>query len=197
MNTKYTAENLKISQHAKERYSQRIMDRDSKSDVAVFIAQHEQKIKEDILKMIQYGEHIFSGKSVHEYNKQPVDIFLNGTWVVIVDSARMNVVTLYSIDLGLGQEFNEDYIGRLKTKLDSANEVYEQTKEDISTKRESYSAVVRENNERINEYKRIINELQKQNQGYTDIIETLDANRIEAESGVREVIATLIGKKVF
>ena len=196
-NTKYTLENLKLSQHSKERYSERIMDKDTKSDIAVFVVQHEQKIKEDIFKMIQYGTLLFSGKSNYEYNKQPVDIFLNGTWVIIVDIAKCNVITLYSIDLGVGSEFNQEYINKLMNKLNAAKDEYETVNIGIQTQKETYSSIIKENNEQINELKTMIKNLEKQNQAYLDVIESLDADRIVAEKEIRDIIATMIGKKIF
>lgn len=196
-NTKYTLENIKISTHAKERYSQRIMDKDTKSDVAVFIAQHEQKIKEDIYKMIEYGTLLFSGKPNYEYNKQPVDIFLNGTWVIIVDIAKCNVITLYSIDLGVGSEFNQEYINKLMDKLNVAKDEYDTVNIGIQTQKETYSSIIKENNEQINELKTMIKNLEKQNQSYLDVIESLDVDRIVAEKEIRDIIATMIGKKIF
>ena len=194
---KYNLSTIKISQHAKERYSTRIMDKDDKSDITVFIAQHEQKIKEDIYKMIQYGTLLFSGKSPHEFNKQPVDIFLNGTWIIIVDIAKCNVITLYSIDLGLGNEFNQEYINLLMQKLSAAKEAYDTVNLGIQTQKETYSSIIKENTEQINEYKQFIKNLEKQNQAYTDVIDSLEADRIIAEKDIRDIIATMIGKKVF
>jgi len=195
--SRYTLENIKISAHARERYALRIMDKDSKADVAVFIEQHKQKIKEDIFKMIEYGTLLYSGRSVSEYNKQPVNIFLNGTWVIIVDIAKENVVTLYSIDLGLGKDFNQEYINRLMQKLESAKTEYETVSLGIQTQAETYSSIIRDNTEQINEYKRIINTLEEQNQAYTDVIESLESDKIIAEKDVRDIIATFIGKKIF
>ena len=197
MGTKYTLDNIKISAHAQERFSERIMDKDSKSDVAVFIAQHKQKIKEDIFKMIEYGTLLYSGKPISEFNKQPVDIFLNGTWVVIVDIAKCNVITLYSIDLGLGNEFNQEYISKLMQKLNATKEEYDTVVTGIKTQKETYSSIIKENTDQINELKQMINNLEKQNQVYTDVIESLEVDRIVAEKDVRDIIATMIGKKVF
>ncbi len=197
MEVKYKLENLKISTHARERYSQRIMDKDDKSDVAVFIAQHEQKIKEDIFKMIQYGTLLFSGKPNYEFNKQPVDIFLNGTWVIIVDIAKCNVITLYSIDLGLGNEFNQQYIDKLLQKLNAAKDEYDAVITGIQTQKETYSSIIKDNAEQINELKQMINNLEKQNNAYMDVIDNLETDRIIAEKDIRDIIATMIGKKVF
>ena len=146
---KYKLETLKISTHAKERYSERIMDKDNKIDVALFIQQHEQKIKEDIFKMIQFGKLLYSGKSTCEFNKQPVDVYLNGTWVIIVDIAKSNVITLYTIDLGLGNDFNNEYIKQLTAKLDSVKENFETINIGIQTQRQTYSSIIKENTEQI------------------------------------------------
>ena len=197
LNTKYKLDTIKVSQHAKERYSERIMDKDNKLDVNLFISQHETKIKEDIYKMIQYGTLIYSGRSVSEFNKQPVDIFLNDTWVIIVDIQKSNVITLYSIDLGLGREFNHEYICKLIDKLDKAKEKFEEINMEIQTQKENYSSIIQSNNEQIKDYKNLINNLEKQNQAYQDVIENLNANRLVAEKEVRDIIAIITGRKVF
>lgn len=193
----YKLETLKLSNHAKERYAERIMDKDNKADVLVFIQKNEQKIKEDIFKMITYGELLYSGKPTVDYNKQPVDIFLKDTWVIIVDIAKQNVVTLYSIDLGLGDEFNKEYINRLLEKLKQAKERHEEALIGINTQTETYNSIIKENIEQINNYRQIVKNLEKQNQGYMDVIESLRIENTAAERGVRDVIATMIGKKVF
>lgn len=173
------------------------MDKDSKADITLFISQHEQKIKEDIFNMIQYGTLLYSGKSVSEFNKQPVDIFLNGTWVVIVDIAKSNVITVYSIDLGLGKEFNQEYINKLMQKLDDAKEEYETVSIGIQTQKETYSSILKDNTAQINEYKQIVKSLESQNQAYTDVINSLEVDRVVAEKEIRDIIAVFIGKKVF
>lgn len=195
--SKYTIDNLKISNHCAQRYGERIMDKDNKQDVAVFVAQHEQKIKEDIVKMIQYGTLLYSGKPAYEFNKQPVDIFLNGTWVIIVDIAKANVVTLYSIDLGLGNEFNNEFIRRLLDKLNTAKEEYDIVLTGIKTQKETYSTIIKENTDQINELRQMIKNLEKQNNAYLDVIENLDTDRVIAEKDIRDIVATFIGKKIF
>lgn len=193
----YKLETLKLSNHAKERFAERIMDKDNKADVLVFIQKNEQKIKEDIFKMITYGELLYSGKPTVDYNKQPVDIFLKDTWVIIVDIAKQNVVTLYSIDLGLGDEFNKEYINRLLEKLKQAKERHEEALIGINTQTETYNRIIKENIEQINNYRQIVKNLEKQNQGFMDVIESLRIENTAAERGVRDVIATMTGKKIF
>lgn len=195
--TNYKLENLKLSNHAKERYAERIMDKDNKADINVFIQKNEQKIKEDIFKMITYGELLYSGRPTVDYNKQPVDIFLKDTWVIIVDIAKQNVITLYSIDLGLGDDFNKEYINKLLEKLYSAKQRYEEAQIGINTQIETYNTIVKENIDMINDYRSKIKILEKQNQGYLDVIDTLRVENTAAEREVRDVVAVMTGKKVF
>lgn len=190
-------ENLKISQHAKERYAERIMDKDNKADINVFIANNEPKIKNDISKMIEYGQLLFSGKPIDLYNRQPVDIFLNGTWIIIVDIKKSNVVTLYSIDLGVGQDFNNQYISKLLDKLALAKERLSDTQSKINEQIDTYRELIHENEVAIAEYKKIVKSLEQQNSGYEEIIESIHAGEMIAEKEVRDIVATLIGKKVF
>ncbi len=188
---------LKISVHARERYTERIMDKEDKLDKVVFMTNNENKIREDIIKMIEYGTLLYSGKSVSDYNKQPVDVYLNGTWVIIVDPAKLNVVTLFSIDLGLGLEFNHEYINKLLDKLAAAREAYADADTGIQTQVQTYTSLIEENVGQINEYKQIIKALEQQNEGYREVIEGLESDRMIAEKDIRDVIATFLGKKVF
>jgi len=197
MDTKYTLDNLSFSQHSKERYAERIMNKESKLDITVFIIEHEQKIKEDIYKMIQYGTLIFSGKPNYEYNKQAVDIFLNGSWVIIIDILKCKVITLYSIDLGLGNEFNQEYINKLMHKLHDARAEFDSINDNINAQKETYTEIIKDNTAQINELRSIINCLEKQNQAYADVIGSLEADKLVAEKNIRDIVATFIGKKVF
>jgi len=190
-------ENLKISQHAKERYAERIMDKDNKIDMNIFITNNETKIKTDISKMIEFGQLLFSGKPVDLYNRQPVYIFLNGTWVIIVDIKKLNVVTLYSIDLGLGSDFNNQYICKLMDKLYSAKENLSSVQEELQKQADTYKELMHENEVAIAEYKKIIKSLEQQNAGYAEVLDSLQSREVIAEKEVRDIVATMIGKKVF
>lgn len=188
---------LKITEHAKQRYAERIMDKNDKNEIAVFIANNTDKISEDISKMIEYGQLIYQGVSNHEFNKQPVKIYLKDTWVVIVDEKQNKVITLYSIDLGVGKEFNEIYINKLLDKLAEAQNKYNDKYEEFDNRKKEYQSIIAENESTINEYRQTANSLEKQNAMYKGLIEELETSRFIAEKDVRDIVATLIGKNVF
>lgn len=188
---------MDISLHAMERYVERTKNKDNKTDIALYIGNRREDIIQDINKMVEYGTLIFTGRSISEYNKNIVDVYLKDTWVIIVDKDKQKVITLYSIDLGLGKEFNDQYISLMKEKLDKANEVYESEKLDIVKRQAEYEEAVKTNNEVIADCKKTIKALEEQNQMYNDLIDSLRTNMEVAEKDVRDIVAIFTGRKVF
>lgn len=189
---------MKISQHAKERFAQRIMNKNNKTEEATYIAAHEDRIRTDIMKMIQYGKLLYSGKPVTDiFNRQPVDIYLSGTYVIIVDSNKATVVTLYSIDLGVGAEMNEMYTGQLLQKLNDAKEHLQEVQQRIEEQNAIYRKLIEDNGAIMVEYRKIIKSLEEQNAAYKEIIQESEAQKFIAEQKVRNIVAVMIGKKVF
>lgn len=189
---------LKFSNHAKERYAERIMDKETKLEVNVFIQEHEKKIKEDITKMIQYGTLLYSGKPTSDiYDKRPVDIYQNGLWIIIVDSGKNNVVTLYSIDLGVGDELNQVYVGKLLESLNTAKQNYEEVKAEIDIQANNYKDIIAQNEAIIATYRKDIKELEKYTEDLRGVIDGLNTRATLAEREVRDVVAKMIGKKIF
>lgn len=188
---------MEITQHALERYAERIMDKDDKLSATTYISLHKTDIEEAINKMIEYGELIYTGKSVNEYNKNIVDVYLRDTWVVIVDKNREKVITLYSIDLGVGNEFNDQYITLLLDKLHKAQAVFEEKKIEILKLQGEYEQVIAENKGTITEYSKVVKSLEEQNNMYNQMIDSLNVNRDVAEKDVRDIVAILVGRKVF
>ena len=191
-------ETLKFSAHSMQRYAERIMDKESKLEVNMFIQEHEEKIKTDITKMIQYGTLLYSGKPTSDiFDRRPVDIYQNGLWIIIVDRDRNNVITLYSIDLGVGDEMNELYIGKLLEQLDTAKQNHEKIKVDIDSEANTYKDIIAQNEAIIATYRKDIKELEKYNESLRDVIQGLQTKNTRAEREVRDIVAKMIGKKIF
>ena len=188
---------MEISKHAQERYAERIMDKTDTLSVNTYISLHTEDISDAIHKMIEYGELIYSGISISEYNKNVVDVYLRDTWIIIVDKARQKVITLYSIDLGVGKEFNEQYMGLLLGRLHKAQERFEAKKTEIDEQQAEYEKIVADNKAVIEDYKKMIKSLEEQNEMFNSLITTLHTNRELAEKDVRDTVAILVGRKVF
>ena len=187
---------VNVSQHAKERYAERIIGKEEKTDVAVFIRNNETKIIKDVRKMIEYGEMVFRGKQSGGTGNV-VCVYLKDTWILLVDPERNTVITLYKIDLGVGDEFNQSYIQRIKEKLEAAQKSVQDKKEEIERQNDTYRNLIQDNTKTITEYKKVIRALEEQNKGYQEVINASEAGLFESEQLVREVLGTLIGRKTF
>ena len=187
-----------ISKHAKERYAERIMGKDSTIEINTFLVQNEDKIINDINKMIQYGELIYTGKQTQKDNRTySVEVYLNGLWVIIIDIKTKNVITLYKIDLGVDDEFNQEYVNCMMDKFNAAKENLEVITSKIDKENDSYKTMIEQNIEQINEYKSYIKNLEELNVGYKTIIDNNTVRVRVADKEVADVLNKLIGKKEF
>ena len=186
-----------ISKHAKQRYAERIMDKDELVEVNIFIARNEEKINNDILKMIEYGEIIYEGESLNLNNKRNTLVCLSGTWVLILDAQSYNVITLYKIDLGLEEAFNKEYVSRMVEKINDEKKTLEEIDKQLNEEKSIYNKNIVENEIAIKEYTKIIESLKEQNDNYRSIINSLKTNHNIADKKVKDIVANLIGKRTF
>lgn len=188
----------KISRHAQERYSERIMGKEDSTEINRFITLNEEKIKTDINKMITYGEMIYRGKSTTKNGKSNMlDVYLKDCWVVLVDKNSEVVVTLYKIDLGLDDEFNKAYISKMMEKLNEHKKVLEDVKLQVYNELNMYTEMIKDAETQIKEYKSMIKNLEELCSGYRIIIDNNCVKEAQANRDVTEILNTMIGKREF
>lgn len=187
-----------ISAHAKQRYAERIMGKEDTVEINRFITLNEDKIKTDINKMVEYGELIYRGKSAAKNSKgNMLDVYLQNCWVVLVDKSSEIVVTLYKIDLELGDEFNKTYISKMLEKLNVSKAKLEEVKLQVYNETNMYSEMLHDAETQIKEYRGMIKNLEGLCDGYKDIIDNNIVKETQASREVAEVVNSLIGKKEF
>ena len=188
----------KISQHAKQRYAERIMGKDNEVDVNRFVTLNEDKIKKDINKLIQYGEFIYSGKQSHKDGKgNTIDVYLKDAWVILVDKNTNVVVTLYKIDLGLDDEFNKTYIFKMMEKLNASKEVLKKIQEEVQNDSSTYRQLIEDAEIQIKEYKSMISNLEELCSGYKTIVNNNIVKVSQANRDVADIVNKLVNKKEF
>lgn len=188
----------KISRHASERYAERIMGKEDIVDVNRFVTLNEEKIKTDINKMISYGELIYSGKQTQKDGKgNIIDVYLKDCWVVLVDNKSNNVITLYKIDLGLDDEFNESYISKMTEKLNASKETLENVQQQVEAESNTYKEMIKDAEFQIKEYRTMINNLEELCTGYKTIIDNNSVKVAQANRDVADIVNTLINKREF
>lgn len=190
--------NYKISQHCKQRYAERIMDKDNKSDIARFIIENEDKIKTDINKMITYGKLVYTGRQSQKEGKGNVlNVYIKDSWVVLVDGPAKNVVTLYKIDLGLGEDFDKTYVGKMVEKIESQKEAVQTVREQVQQETDNYKSMLNDAEAQINDYKSMIKNLEELCSSYKTIVDNNTVKVKQAERDVAEVVNQLVGKREF
>lgn len=188
----------KISNHASERYAERIMDKDNTNNINRFVMDNREKIKTDINKMIEFGECIFVGKQSQKDGKGKVlNVYLNGCWVVLVDSSNETVVTLYKIDLGLGDEFNKTYISKMMDKINESKKELEYVQLEVLKESNMYREMIDNTEAQINEYKAMIKNLEELCNGYTMVIGNNNVKISQANRKVADCVNAMINKKEF
>jgi hypothetical protein len=186
-----------ISAHAKTRYAERIMGKED-TDVTRFVVLNEEKIKTDINKLINYGQLIYTGKQTQRDGKSNVvNVYLNGCWIVLVDSRIRNVITLFKVDLGLDDEFNKTYISKMLEKLNAHKEILESVQQQVEAESNTYREMINEAEAQIKEYRSMIKNLEELCAGYKTIIDNNSVRVAQANKNVAEIINTFIGKKEF
>ena len=187
-----------VSLHCEQRYAERLMGKDDKNDINKFIVENKEKIKTDLNKMIAHGDCIYTGKQSQKDGKGKVlDVYLKNTWVVLVDSQAKIIVTVYRIDLGCGEDFNQQYISRMMEKLDINKKDLEDVQLAILQESNMYKEMIADSQGQISEYKTMIKNLESLCTAYQEIIDNNIVKVSQANKEVAETVNTLIGKKEF
>lgn len=186
-----------ISKHARERYAERIMDREHKADIARYVIENEEKITNDINKMIEYGHVIYQGKQNRDGKTNTITVVLKDCWIILCDAAKGLVVTLYKIDFGLDDDFTKLYIEKMMQRLDEAKAYVADVSEKIKQENQDYKILIDNNRNMINNYKAMIKHLEGLGEAYQEIIENNSVLVTAAEEEVIDIVNKLIGKKEF
>lgn len=187
-------ENMTFTNHILERYVERTMGKTG-NELKQFLAQNSDQIKDKILKLYEYSELFWYGK-IKDHDFTYFTINRDG-WVMVIDKNKTTLVTIYQVDLGLGVEFNKQYISELKNYV--SNEL-----ESIEELRNSYEKTVKDNNETIEELKEknklLQSELEHNNNEikFLEQEKTLNLESISIrEKQLHKKIEKFIGAKIF
>lgn len=187
-------ENMTFTNHILERYVERTMGKTG-NELKQFLAQNSDQIKEKILKLYEYSELFWYGK-IKDHDFTYFTINRDG-WVMVIDKNKTTLVTIYQVDLGLGVEFNKQYISELKNYV--SNEL-----ESIEELRNSYEKTAKDNNETIEELKEKNKLLQSELEHNNNEIKFLEQEKtlnLESvsirEKQLHKKIEKFIGAKIF
>lgn len=192
--TKEPLENMTFTNHVLERYVERTMGKTG-NELKQFLAQNSDQIKEKILKMYEYSELFWYGK-IKDHDFTYFTINRDG-WVMVIDKNKTTLVTIYQVDLGLGVDFNKQYVAELKAYVNDELLNIEELKA-------QYEATVKDNNEAIDNFKEKNKMLQAEMEHNNSEIKFLeDQKKLDMdvislrEKQLHKKIEKFIGSKIF
>ena len=190
--TKEPLENMTFTNHVLERYVERTMGKTG-NELKQFLAQNSDQIKEKILKMYEYSELFWYGK-IKDHDFTYFTINRDG-WVMVKN--KTTLVTIYQVDLGLGVDFNKQYVAELKAYV--SDELL-----NIEELKAQYEATVKDNNEAIDNFKEKNKMLQAEMEHNNSEIKFLeDQKKLDMdvislrEKQLHKKIEKFIGSKIF
>lgn len=113
--TKEAKENMIFTNHILERFVERTMNKTG-TEMKQYLAQNEDKVKEQILKLYEYSELFWYGK-IKDHDFTWFTINRDG-WVFVIGKDKITLITVYKVDLGLSTEFNKQYIQEIKNYVE-------------------------------------------------------------------------------
>lgn len=186
---------LNITNHAYERYAERVMDYDDKTSVQSYVFQNKEVITERINKMVEYGKEIYQGKIRDGAN---VIVVVKDLWVLLLDKKKDKVITLYKVEMIHGDDdFNKTFVDKMMVNIEALQLELEQRKSYADNSKKIFQEEIDNNNVRIREYQDLIKKLEVSNQSHKDEIEVWNIAVEENEMKIKHAVEDLIAKKIF
>lgn len=186
---------MNLTNHIKTRYAERIAGRDTTIDINTYIAQNEEKIENDINKMIDHSEIIYSGMT--GINKDNVNVRLSGSWIIITDQFDKIAITLYKVDFGIDEDFNKQYVTRRLEMLRDDMAKLDEAKKTSAEEINAYKTAMKSNEGLVSEYEALIRALKADNKAYQEIIDNKRAEWAHLEMEVRRDIEAFTKRREF
>ena len=165
------------------------------NELKQFVIQNSEQIKDKILKLYEYSELFWYGK-IKDHDFTYFTINRDG-WVMVIDKNKTTLVTIYQVDLGLGVDFNKQYIAEVKKFVENELNAIEQLK----VENESLSEEDKKEIDGLKETNKI---LQAQIEYNNKQIQIYEQNRNLRQEGINlrdkklhKKIEGFIGAKIF
>lgn len=191
---KESPEKMVFTNHILDRYVERTMGKTG-NELKQFIVQNSEQIKDKILKLYEYSELFWYGK-IKDHDFTYFTINRDG-WVIVIDKNKTTLITIYQVDLGLGVDFNKQYISEIKKYVSDELNSIEELKQ-------NYDAKCAESNidiENLKEQNKILQSEIEYNNNQIKLIEQQKKLEMEnvslKEKQLHKKIEKFIGAKIF
>ena len=189
-------ENIKISKHCRQRYAQRVQGIVDEKELNRYMMADKEEIVENIHDMLQQGQVIYVGKNFEIHDNTIVQIVLNDTWLIFIDDESETAITMWKIDLGLGEDLNNAYVRTFLTRLQAIDDSYGETEDDIAESTSDIDTEIEKCNEKIKEYQDMIQQFENRKAGLEETKKSLRVYLNDIDMRRRSLIGKLIGKNI-
>ena len=137
---------------------------------------------------------IYSGIIGH--SSKPVDVYINQHgWVIIANDNEKTLITLYKIDLQVGdEELNKAFIKKSLERINALQEELLAKSIEVDDEKKSLKEKIAANDEQIKELTTQINKLKEQNSAYGDLVKVTDTSLYKAKTDLRDAIENYMVK---
>lgn len=97
---------MNLTNHIKERYVERIKDIADKNEIKQYIAQHDVEISNDILKLKEYSQLIYTG-NIGDTSNGICHFYLRNNVILLTNVTDDCLITLYKVDLPYPEKTNK------------------------------------------------------------------------------------------
>ena len=191
---------MRVSNHAIERYSQRILGRPN-STIRTLSTDEVEKIKHQIEDCISDENMLYEQLPYRNENGDfsRSDIYLYKNIVPIYDRDTNCVITIYNVDLGFDDAVNKKYVTVLKNKIKEIKTNKQKDINDLTTKIRKCNSLIgdhqdeiRRLEEEIEKYKSAIKSVSRVRKQYQDERKELED---EMDTEVKTLVTTMIKRK--
>lgn len=182
-----------ITNHAMDRYAERIMGKDDAMDVRLYVKENRDKIVERINKLINYGvlfyEGIIGSHSINQF-------FIKDRWVVVVDPKNNNVITLYKINL-LDDDVTDLFITKTLQRINEDKKEIEETKSKIDEITQKYDEEIEKSQKEIAYYENLIESIKENIESYNTLKNNLSLDISKIEKKLQDDVEVLVQRRHF
>lgn len=184
-----------FTKHVLERYVERTKGYTDANEIKQYLVLNEDTVKERILKLFESAELMYTGK-LREFTAAEIYINKNG-WVFPLDKKNNKLITVYKVDLKVGEEFNREYTSRMMEAILAIKTEYESMQFDIMMKSEE----IKEENEAIKAkiaiHKNILRTLEEELKNNNERVIINNKKLGDKENELQMKLEDFICKKIF
>ena len=172
---------LIITTHCYQRYHERVRKNDGP-----LLDSLKTKYAEEIEKLFSSCESIYSGIIGH--SSTPVDVYTNKFGWVFIVGEKSTLITLYKIDLGLGETFNKEFVKLSLEKIAAKKSEIENLETETKNQKTELNDKIAANENKIKELNNLITDLKNENDTYKSLIRVLDNKLYRNKCELRNII---------